>query len=277
MSAEGATSAADDAFDNPIERLELLAGDDDAIAAFLDEIDVRSARERQMLGELARTATIAHPEDFDAAHRRVVASLETLARHGYVGAGAGRRLGPLRAPARFLVRLVARYLVVSYLRTVSTSLRNLYWLREIESPSDSRELELLRPARFDAQALADTVFRQREIGLPSFVIGGLLIPAVISLGRLTGVLDSAVWASVAGVVGTIVALVASWVVLRGTAMASRRIRLATREPLRALWVAVGNCGDPPRDQSRMFATVAIVLTVIAWIVLPALVGLALAT
>jgi hypothetical protein len=171
---------------------------------------------------------------------------------------------------------VARYVVVSYLRDVVTELRNLYWLREIESPSDSRELQLLRPARFDGEALL-VVFRRREIGLPSFVIGGLLIPVVASAGRLSGVLDSPVGAIVAGVVGTLIALAASWVVLRGAAMASRRIRLATRVPLEAVWAAVGSCGQPPRDRSRKFAVVAIAVTVGAWIVLPAVVTVALAS
>jgi hypothetical protein len=59
-------------------------------------------------------------------------------------------------------------------------------------------------------------------------------------------------------------------------MAARRIRLATRHPLDELWDSVGNCGRPPRDQSRSFAYVAITLAVGVWIVLPALVAIALA-
>ena len=50
-----------------------------------------------------------------------------------------------------------------------------------------------------------------------------------------------------------------------------------REPLPAsFWAAVGNCGRPPRDQSRRAAVVAIVLTFGAWVIIPAIVGLALA-
>jgi hypothetical protein len=36
-------------FDNPIERLELLAGDDEAIASFLDQLDVTGTSDREML------------------------------------------------------------------------------------------------------------------------------------------------------------------------------------------------------------------------------------
>ena len=70
----------DERFDNPLERLRLLAGDDDAIASFLDELDVRSPRERQMLAELARAGPLAHPDRFDADHRRLIEALEKIGR-----------------------------------------------------------------------------------------------------------------------------------------------------------------------------------------------------
>jgi hypothetical protein len=63
-------------------------------------------------------------------------------------------------------------------------------------------------------------------------------------------------------------------VLRGAAMASRRIRLATNAPLATLWEVVGGAGRPPRDQSRKFAIIAIVLTTFAWVVVPAAIAVA---
>ena len=263
-------------YDNPLERLQLLGGDDQAIAAFLDEIDVRGSRDREMLRELARTAPIARLDRFETDHRRVLIGLESLRRHGYHGSQAGSRMGPLRTPVRFLVELVARYVVVSHVKNVSTNLRNLYWLRELQSPSGSRELELLRPARFDAQALVE-ITKGREIGVPAFVIGGLLIPASISLWRLaSGTLREWWLALVAGAAGVAIGLAISWFVLRGAALASRRIRLSVTYPLAELWRTVGSCGTPPRDQSRSFAVVAISLTLGVWIVLPLLVTLSLA-
>jgi len=80
-----------------------------------------------------------------------------------------------------------------------------------------------------------------------------------------------------GLVGVAVGVGLSWVVLRGSAMASNRIRLSTRQPVQAVWDSVGNCGRPPRDGTRKFAAVSIVLMAGVWIVLPALVALALAT
>jgi hypothetical protein len=263
------------AVDNPIERLELLAGDDEAISEYLDQMEVTGPREREMLGELARTTTLADPDRFPGAHRRVVSSLETLGRHGYHGSLAASGAGPFRNILRWMIQLVARYVVVSYLRQVSIDLRNLYWLREMETDGPAPERPELRRSREDAEALV-AIFKRREIGLPTFVIGGILIPVFATGWRLTqGVAFRNWW--VAAITGLVVALVVvggSWVILRGAALASRRIRLSTRGPLEDLWRAVGHCGRPPRDQSRKFAIVAISLTVGAWVVLPAAVAIA---
>lgn len=263
-------------YDSPLERLQLLGGDDEAVAAFLDELDVRGPRDREMLRELARTSPLARPERFDADHRRVVVALESLRRHGHHGARAGEQLGPLRMPIRYLIELVARYVVVAHCKNVAMQLRNLYWLREMQSESGSKELELLRPARFDAQALVE-ITKGREIGVPTFVIGAVLIPAGLSIWRLaTGTVREWWIAVLVGAVAAAVGLAISWFVLRGAALASRRIRLSLTQPLAELWRTVGHCGSPPRDHSRRFAIVAITLTLSVWIVLPLLVTLSVA-
>ena len=179
----------DERFDNPLERLRLLAGDDDAIASFLDELDVQSPRE-----------------------------------------------------------------------------------------SNSRELKLLRPARFDANALVE-IMRSREIGVPSFVLAGLLLPLGATIWRLMSGFHFDSWAVaiLVGAIGVAIGVGLSWIVLRGCALASARIRLSVWRPLTVVWEDVGWCGRPPRDGVRTFAIVAIVLMVGVWIVLPGLVALALAT
>ena len=135
----------------------------------------------------------------------------------------------------------------------------------------------LRRARYDAEGLVD-IFRRREIGLPSFVIGGLLIPVVATGWRLAEGAAFQSWygVTITAVVTVLVVVGASWVILRGAALASRRIRLSTRAPLEDLWRAVGNCGTPPKDHSRRFAIVAISLTFGAWVVVPVVAGLAYA-
>ena len=158
----------DELYDNPLERLQLLGEDDAAIAAFLDEIDVRGPRDREMLRELARTSALARPEQFEDDHRRVLVGLESLRRHGYHGSTAGSGVPVLGTPIRFLVELVARYVVVSHVKNIAMNLRNLYWLREMQSQPRSRELASLFKARTDAQALVD-ITKSREIGVPAFV------------------------------------------------------------------------------------------------------------
>jgi hypothetical protein len=178
---------------------------------------------------------------------------------------------------RFLVELVARYVVVSHVKNVAVNLRNLYWLREMQTEGESPEVELLRKARLDAQALVE-ITKSREIGVPTFVIGGLLIPVGLSLWRLASGTTREWWiALLAGAIGVAVGFLVSWFVLRGAALASRRIRLSVAQPLAELWRTVGHCGAPPKDQSPRFAVVAISLTLGVWIVLPLLVTLSLAT
>jgi hypothetical protein len=230
-----------------------------------------------MLRELARTSPLARPERFEADHRQALVAIESLRRHGHHGASAGAQLPLIGTPVRFLVELVARYVVVSHVKNVSMNLRNLYWLREMQAAGGSQELELLRPARMDAQALVE-ITKSREIGVPTFVIGGLLIPVGLSLWRLASGTTREWWiALLAGAIGIAVGFLVSWFVLRGAALASRRIRLSVAQPLAELWQTIGNCGLPPRDQSRRFAVVAISLTLGVWIVLPLLVTLSLAT
>jgi hypothetical protein len=266
-----------DEIDDPIERLRLIGDDENAVASYLDTLEVRGPRERELLRELARSQPLAGPELFPVAHRRVVAALESLARHGYHSTGAGKRLGPLRPVVRFLVELVARYLVVSHLRQVSTDLRNLYWAREMQSRPFTEVRRELRRARMDAEGLL-VILERRTIGLPSFVFGGVLISGVATAWRGAAGFAFGSWvaALVSGLVTVLVVVGAAWVILRGAALASRRIRVSTHAAVERLWETIGHCGRPPKDQSAKFATVAIVLTIGVWIVLPIAVALAFA-
>jgi len=168
--------------------------------------------------------------------------------------------------------------VISHLRRVSTDMRNLYWLRAMQAPTPSNERKMLIRCGAEAQALI-SVFKRRTLGLPSFVIGGVLIPLVLTLFRVfRGLHLDSWWAStIFTVVGAFVVFVVGAVVLRGAAMASRRIRLATRGPVQNLWTVIGSAGNPPKDQSRKFAIVAIVLTTLMWFVVPAAIALAVLT
>ena len=262
--------------DNPIERLKLLSENDEDLSKFLDSIEVTSPREREMLREIARTRPLAQPEQFPPAHRNMAEALESLARHGYHGTVAGKGTGPLRGAIRWGVQLVARYLVVSHIRNTSTKLRNLYGLREIQAVPGTPERRELRRARMDADRMV-AALETKQLALPAFLLGGAAIPLFASLGRATGILQRTWVAVVIGIAGMLIALAASWVILRGAALASRRIRLATRGPLNALWGTIGWCGDAPKDSARTFVIVSVGLTLGCWILVPILVAIGLAT
>jgi hypothetical protein len=271
------TGSVFDQVDSWLERVQIVDANEDEVASFLDSLDLRGPQEREMLAELARNGTIARPDDLLDAHRRAVAALETLGRHGYRSAVLPRWARP-KPVFRFFVELVARYVVVSYLRRVSTEMRNLYWLRTMQAPANSKEQKLLTRVGIEASGLM-VVFKRRTVGLPSFVIGGILVPLVLTLFRIfRGLHFNSWWTStIFTLVGALAVFLIGAVILRGAAMASRRIRLATRGPLQNLWTVIGSAGNPPRDQSRKFAVVAIVVTTLMWIVVPAVIALAVLT
>ena len=257
-----------------VDPLNRPAENESAIASLLEEVDGPDDYS-DLRRELGRGRPLADAVHFPGAHRRTVSALETLGRHGYARPKTAARFRPLAFVVRWLVQLVVRYVVVDYLRTVSRDLRNLYWLREMASEESSAERKLLRAAREDAEGLI-TVFKRRQLGLPSFVIGGLLVPLVATGWRLAQGMATTSWwsATIATSVTVVGALAASAIVLRGAATARHRIALCADAALDDLWGTVGWCGSRPRDDSYRFATVAIVLMVGAWVVVPAIVGIA---
>jgi hypothetical protein len=49
--------------------------------------------------------------------------------------------------------------------------------------------------------------KTRELAVPTFLIGGALLPLFATFGRVTGLLGSTVWASALAVAGMILALI----------------------------------------------------------------------
>src|SRR4029450_5075367 len=96
----------------------------------------------------------------------------------------------------------------------------------------------LRRARLDAERMVEAL-QTRELALPAFLLGGAPPPLSPSIGPIPGLFERTLWATVIGVVGMLIALAASWVILRGAALASRRIRLATAGAPRGVWHAIG--------------------------------------
>ena len=268
-SVTGELEATLEEIDNPIERLKLLSGNEQEISKYLDAIEVTSPREREMLHEISRTRPLARP-DVPQAHRNMVEALESLARHGYHGtsAGSGSALfgghGPLGCPAR--CPLPRR---VPHPEHVDPDEEPLRPPRDPALPGTDERRELrARPGRRADGRRA----RDEELGVPAFV-SAAGVPVLAALGGRTGLLESTLLATMIGVVGMLIALAASWVILRGAALASRRIRLATRPAAGAVegdrLVRQAAQGPDADVRLRLHRTDAR-----RWIIVPILVGIA---
>ncbi len=72
-------------------------------------------------------------------------------------------------------------------------------------------------------------------------------------------------------------ILSSFGILYAAGISRRRIRVSIAQPLAALYETVGACGAPPKDQARTFAVYAIILTAIAWLVIPLAIVFAIVT
>ena len=245
----------------------LLGRSEVAVEEALAAIGGQSEVETRIAAALAATAPLAQPERFAEAHRLTMRALEVLDREGSRDPRVPH-LGPLTPLAEKAVEYVAEYITSAFARSVVETLRRLYTRREAQCPPERPERRLLARARQDAERLAPGFGGG---ALPTLLIGGAAVPAAGWLSQYVGALDiGSQRVRVVGLVlGFLVFFVLSWVLLQGAAVAHRRSRLIMQRPLAALWETIGHCGQPLRDQSRTFATAAIILTALLWFVLPA--------
>ncbi|MEM8902225.1 MAG: hypothetical protein AAGA17_20195 [Actinomycetota bacterium] len=246
----------------------LRKSDPEAADEVLDDIGAAGNVERQIVLELGAMRPLGHPDRFPEAHRIAMRALEVLDRNG-ARAPEVRVAGPLRPVAQYLVGLVARFIVRNYQSSVVDNVRNLYTRREAATAADDPARRMLSRARIHAERVSPG-YKRNPLGVPTFLLGGAVISALV--GGLQSAFDIAIASGAARVIATIVLFVlffvASWVVLRGAAVARRRIRLTMERPLVALYETIGRCGDPPKDQARQFAVISVVLTGVAWFILP---------
>ena len=243
--------------------------------AILEQIAGRGKPEQDIVKELAKVRPLWRPDRFEEAHRMAMRSLEVLDRNG-VRAPKMPRLGPLTPIASYIVQQMTRWIVKGYQNRLVTRLRKLYERREANSIWGSHEHVMLRRARINAVQV-EQGFKGDQLGVPTFLLGGAILSSVVS-----GLRIAVVWA-ISGVIGVIVftAVLAvvfaslAWTALYSAGVARRRIRLSTDQPIKALFETVGACGNPPKDDSYTFAVYAIVLLVLAWILIPAAIWLAI--
>ncbi len=243
----------------------------DAAERALGRIGGASEADARFASELALSTPLAAPERFAEAHRLVMRAVEILDRDGFRDPSVVA-IGPLRPIAKAAVEFVARFIVRSYTKGIVDDLVKLYAQRESQAPPRSPERSTLARARLDVERLAPG-YSGGGIGAPLLLAAGAAIPALASLGQQVGAIDlSARWVFAGVAVPLLLFVVLSWLLLRGAAVARHRSQLIMRQPIAALWETIGRAGDPPEDDSVLFATIAIVLTALVWFALPALVG-----
>jgi hypothetical protein len=241
-----------------------------ALARFSGQGEVES----RIAAQLAHRAPLARPERFPEAHRLAMHALEVLDRDGFRNPPVPRWLGPLRPFARLASEFVAEYIVKSYTQGIVERLRSLYARREVQCPPGSAERQTLAGRRLEMDRLA-AIYKGGGLGAPALLGAGALVPLLASISGYAGAVDwgSRVILAVALVVTLVLFIAGGWVLLNGAAVARRRSRLIMAAPLAALWETVGHAGEPPEDDSATFATIAIVLTALVWIGLPAGIGI----
>jgi len=248
----------------------LLTGAPEAAAdAALSRFAGEAEAEARIAAGLAATAVLAVPARFAEAHRLTLHALEVLDREGSRDPVVSRRFGPLRPLAARGAEFVADYIVKAYAADVAAAILRLYTRREPQAARGTPERALLAQGRVEMERIAPG-FKGGGAGVPALVAGGAAVPLLASASQYLGAVDFLARPVLLGLFVGLVVLFAllSSVLLTGAAVAHRRSRLIMRQPLRALWETIGNCGSPPEDNSRLFATVAVLLSSVAWIFLP---------
>jgi hypothetical protein len=159
--------------------------------------------------------------------------------------------------------------VRGYVADIVRALARLYARRESQSLTGSPERRMLARARIQTDRLA-LGYRGGNFPLPTVLIGGAAVPVLASVARRFGALKGAgpIPIIAGGLLLALVFAALAWVLLQGAGLAHRRIHVALRPSLAALYETIGHCGVPPQDESATIAIAAIALTALAWFVLP---------
>lgn len=264
-------------YDNPllfdhIDALRVLRADTAAEKGrLLEEIGGPGRVEQEIVSQLSKIKPLWGIREFPEAHRMAMRSLEVLDRNGARPAKMPR-LGPFGPIARFVVGLITRWIVKGYQNSLVTNIRKLYERREANSIWGSEAHVKLRRARIDAERV-ELGLKGNPVGIPTFLLGGAFITTATSglVNLARAAIENVALLFVLGIFLALLLLALSWAALYAAAVARRRIRLTTDQPVATLYECIGAAGDPPRDQSYNFAAIAIVLLVLSWVVIPPIV------
>ncbi len=259
----------DDLLLDRIDALRVLRADTaEEKGRLLEEIGGKGKPEQDIVSELSKVKPLWRPDRFEEAHRMAMRSIEVLDRNGARSAKMPR-IGPLTPIAQWVVKLINQWIVRNYQNTLVTRIRKLYERREASAVWGSDDHRMLRRARINAIQV-EQGFKGNAVGLPTFLLGGAFLTTIVSAlqSLFRNAVDSKVGTIIFGILLGLVLAAIAWAALYGAAVSRRRIRLSTEQPMKALWETIGAAGNPPRDSSYDFALYAIILTLMAWIVIP---------
>lgn len=238
---------------------------DEEAGEVLAELGASSRVDRQIVLELGAKRPLGHPERFQEAHSLAVRSLEVLDRNGHRDIPVPN-LGFLSPVVSFLVQIVTQFIVRSYLSSAIDGMYRLYERREAASPPDWEYLPVLTRARITTERIRPG-FKRSKLALPAFLFGGAILSPVIGVlqNAITGLRNDTV-RIVLLIVLFLVLTAVSWVLVKGSAVARRRINLTAEQPMQGLYEVIGRCGSPPGNMSTVFAVISLVLTIISLLV-----------
>src|SRR5215207_509306 len=163
-----------------LDSLRLFRENDEAQAnASLEAFGSQGVIEDQMLRELSSRAPLHHPGRFDQAHRGAMRALEVFDRNGPKPPSALKAPKLIKPLANRVVQLLIIAIVRSHQKRLVKELRQLYALREANSPVGSDEYQLLATARIQVDAITPDL-NKSSLPLPAFLIGGAAISGTLS-------------------------------------------------------------------------------------------------
>ncbi len=251
-----------------IDALRVLRASNDEKGKLLEEIGGSGKVEQEIVSQLSKVKPLWQPDEFSEAHRMAMRSLEVLDRNGSRNAKLPP-MGPLTPVAQWIVQQLTRWIVKGYVNGLVTNIRKLYERREANSIWGAPAQVMLRRARINAVQV-EQGFKGNPVGIPTFLLGGAVVSSILSgiVNLVAAALSNAFGIVAVGAVAVVVLGFLSWAAIYSAAVARRRIRLTTDQPIRALYDVIGAAGNPPRDQSYNFAILAIILMVLAVLVIP---------
>ena len=256
-----------DDFSEKLNAFKTFAKDDrEAADKLFESLGGRGKVEQEMLLQLGAWAPLYKPDRFDEAHHVAMRAVEVLYRNGHRKAPI--KLGFLTPVAQYFVQLVTRLIVRDFVKDATNSIYNLYMRRWTSTPKNTPDAMMLRRAWFHVEKVRAT-YTGRSLGLPTFLLGGAFLSSLTGVMRSIADTRSNKWVFVVLAVliyGLLVGF--AYGIIKGAAIARRRIKMSLDKPLRNLWDVVGAAGNPPKDQSIQFAMIALIIMAITAVAIP---------